>query len=452
MGIDRNANVEFGGRLIFPGDPEYDLARRVWNQVIDRKPAVIARCDSPGHVAQALRLAAERGLEVAVRGGAHSFPGHSTSDGGLVIDLSGMKELHVDVQHGRLTAGPGLRWGEIADATAPHGLAAVGGHVAAVGVSGLTLGGGNGWLARRHGLACDNLISADVVTADGRIVHASAEHNPDLYWALRGGGGNFGVVVRFTLKLHPLAEAYGGMALHGPDRAADALRFLRELYASGHAGDELSVAAAVVTAPPEPYVPVELQGGQAVLLAAAYFGPVDEGERVLAPLREFGPPAAEQFGVMPWLALQHFFDANGISTRFHMRAHLVDELHDGVIDAALTPDASPLSAVIILPMGGAAGRVAPDATPYFHRRARYCVEVAAAWLSADEDAERAAWSEGVWEAMRPWSLGPDLNHLADEGPDRVREAYGDNYSRLAALKRTWDPDNVFRLNQNIPPA
>jgi FAD/FMN-containing dehydrogenase len=414
----------------------------VWNQAIDRRPAVIARCADTADVVAALRLARRQGLTVAVRGGGHSLPGHSTCDDGMVIDLRRLDELHVDPQRRTITAGPGLRWAEVADAAAVHGLAAAGGHVSNVGVAGLTLGGGNG------------LLAAEVVTAAGELVTASAEENPDLLWGLRGGGGNFGIVVRFTLRAHEVPPLFAGMVMHPAERAADVLRFLGEFNAV--APDEVSAAAAILTAPPEPFVPEQLRGRPAVMLAAAYVGPVEDGRRALTPLREFGPPAVEQFGPMPFVQLQHFFDASGVSTPFHMRSHLLGGLDGDAVDTLVehaVPPTSPLSAVIILPMGGAIARVAPDATAFRHRDAGYCLELGAAWAGADADPRpHRRWSNDLWEAMRPWSVGAEVNHLLDEGRARVREAYGDNYPRLRELKRTWDPDNVFRLNQNIPPA
>jgi len=454
MGDLRDAMREFTGLAVFPDDPDYDDARRLWNRAVDRRPAVIARCADLGEASSALYLARELGLEVAVRGGGHSFPGHSGSDGGMVIDLRGMRQAVVDPQRGTLVAGPGLTWGEVTDIVAEHGLAAVGGHVSVVGIAGLTLGGGNGWFSRKYGLACDNLISADVLTASGRMVTASAEENPDLFWAIRGGGGNFGIVIRFTYRLHPVSTVYSGMVMHRAERAAEALCFLRDVNAS--APDEVSVAAGILTAPPEPFVPAELQGEPVVLFAAAYLGPVEDGERALAPLAEFGPPAMAGFQPTPFPQLQHFFDGSGISMPFYMRSHITGELDDAAIDALVKhalPATSPASAVIIIPMGGAIGRIAPDATAFRHRAGRYCLEFGAAWPDPSGDpGPHRAWSDGLWEALRPWAIGVEVNHLSDEGPERVRAAYGDNYARLAEVKRAWDPDNVFRLNQNIPPA
>ncbi|HEY0638996.1 MAG TPA: FAD-binding oxidoreductase [Pseudonocardiaceae bacterium] len=449
-----DGGTELAGKLVFPGDPGYDEARRVWNPMVDGRPAVIVRCTGAADVVAAVRLARRHGLELAVRGGGHSFVGHSTCDGGLVVDLRGLDELVVDPAARTVTVGPGNTWARVADATAEHGLAAVGGHVSNVGVPGLVLGGGNGWLSRRYGLACDNLLAAELVTATGELVTASQDEHPDLLWALRGGGGNFGVVVRFTLRVHPLEPVLAGMAMHPVERAGDVLRHLREFNAA--APDEVSAAAALVTAPPEPFVPRELHGRQVLMLAAAYLGPVGEGEAALAPLRAFGQPAVDLFAPTPWVALQHFFDASGVSTPFHMRSHLVDDLRDEVIDAVLThavPATSPLSAVIILPMGGAIARVAPDATAFRHRGAGYCLELGAAWASVDEDpAPHRAWSDGLWEALRPLSAGVEVNHLAFEGAEGVRIAYGENLARLRELKRAWDPENVFHRNQNIEPA
>lgn len=453
--LDRHSvTADLRGELIFPDDAGYDAARRVWNQVIDRRPAVIARCAAASDVVTALRLAREHGLPVAVRGGGHSFTGFSTCDGGIVLDLGPMTELVVDPRRRTLTAGPGLRWAEVADAAGEHELAAVGGHVSVVGIAGLTLGGGNGWLSRAHGLACDNLIETDVVTATGELVRASEDEHPDLLWALRGGGGNFGIVVRLVYRLHPMPPLFAGMVMHPIERAGAALRHFRDLNAA--ATDGTSIAGAIMTAPPEPFVPAQLQGRPVVLFAACHVGPIADGERALAPLREFGPPVVDLFQPTPFPQLQHFFDGSGVSGPYHMRSHLLGEFTDDAIDALVehaVPLTSPLSATIILPLGGAVARVAPNATAFHHRGASYCLELGAAWLSVAEDpAPHRDWADRIWHAMTPWSVGVEVNHLGDEGAERIRVAYGDNYSRLTELKRVWDPDNVFRLNQNIPPA
>jgi FAD/FMN-containing dehydrogenase len=444
----------FDGEVILPEDTDYEAARRVWNQVIDRRPAAVARCQTVDDVVSALAVARDTGLEVAVRGGGHSFPGFSTTDGGLVLDIGPMKQIVVDAEQRTAKVGPGVRWGELTAATAQQGLAPVGGHVADVGVAGLTLGGGNGWLARVFGLACDNLVAADVLTASGEIVRASADENQDLYWGLRGGGGNLGIVLEFTLRLHPVGPLLAGMVMHRLDDAAEVLKLLAEY--GQNAPDEVNVAPAILTAPPAPFVPEELHGSPVLALAVCYVGPIPNGERELAVVRGFGKPFADLVGPMSFEALQHFFDAHGAPTPYHMRSHLggpiTEELIQAVIDFGGRPT-SPANAVLLLPMGGAAGAVAADATAFRHRDASYCMEIAAAWSADDENPQRHIdWADQLWAATRPWAVGVEVNHLADEGPEGVRRAYGDNYDRLAELKRTWDPENVFRLNQNVPPA
>ncbi|GAA0372372.1 FAD-binding oxidoreductase [Microbispora corallina] len=444
----------FDGEVILPQDAGYESARRVWNQSIDRKPTAIARCRTRDDAVAALALARETGLELAVRGGGHGFPGFSTTEGGLVLDLGPMKQIAVDAGRRTAVVGPGVRWGELAAAAARHGLAPVGGHVADVGVAGLTLGGGNGWFSRIFGLACDNLVAADVLTASGRVVRASADENEDLFWGLRGGGGNLGIVLEFTLRLHPVDLLLAGMVLHRLDDAADVLRFLSE-YGAG-APDEVNVAAAVLAAPPAPFVPEELHGRPVLALAMCHVGPLADGERALAAVRGAGRPFADLVEPTTFEVLQHMFDAQGRPTPYHMRSHLGGRLTGDLIDAVVEAGGgltSPDSGVLLLPMGGAAGRVATDATAFRHREASYCLEIGAAWRAGDEDPRRHAdWADRTWAATRSWATGVEVNHLGDEGPEGVRRAYGDNYDRLARIKRTWDPENLFRLNQNVPPA
>lgn len=446
----------FRGELIFPGSPEYDAARKVWNAAIDCYPAVVARCASREDVAAVLRLARRHDLPVAVRGGGHSFAGHSTCDDGVVIDLGGMKRVTVDAQRRVALAEPGLNWGELVEATQADGLAPVGGHVSVVGVAGLTLGGGIGWLARAHGLACDNLIEVELVTADGLVVRASAGENTDLFWGLRGGGGNFGIATRLAFRLHPVGTLFAGMVMHPHERAADVLRFFRDFSAAPP--DAVNVMAGLVTAPPEPFVPPAMQGRPAVLLAGCYVGPVEDGEQALAPLRRFGAPPVDLFGSMSYVQLQKMFDAMGAASMpVCMKSEMLGPLDDAALDTLIEHTEtmpSPTSSVLVIPLGGAVRAVPPGATAFRHREAHYNLEVGAAWPSADEDSTPyRRWAEACWQAMRPWSAGVEVNHLGDEGTHRVREAYGErSYARLAALKRAYDPDNVFRLNQNIKPT
>lgn len=444
----------FDGEVILPQDAGYESARRVWNQVIDRRPAAIARCRTRDDAVSALAVARDTGLEVAVRGGGHGFPGFSTTDGGLVLDLGPMKQVVVDAERRTAKVGPGVRWGELTAASAPYGLAPVGGHVADVGVAGLTLGGGNGWFARVFGLACDNLVAADVLTASGKIVRASAEENQDLYWGLRGGGGNLGIVLEFTLRLHPVGRLLGGLVLYRLEDAAEVLRFIARYGPS--APDEVNVAPAILAAPPAPFVPAELRGKPVLALAACYVGAVSDGERELAAVRGFGAPFADLVEPTSFETLQHLFDAQGVSTPYHMRSHLGGPITEELIEAVVDSGAgisSPESGVLLLPMGGAVAGVAADATAFRHREASYCLEIGAAWSADDEDPRRHIdWADRLWAITRSWATGVEVNHLADEGAEGVRRAYGGNYDRLAEIKRAWDPDNLFRLNQNVPPA
>ena len=440
--------------LIRPGDPGYETARKVWNQAIDRHPAVIARCHTTEDVVAGLKLAQAEEHEVSVRGGGHSFPGFSTTEGGMVLDLGPMKGIAVDATDRIAKVEPGVRWGELTEATSAHGLVAVGGHVADVGVAGLTLGGGNGWLVRSFGLACDNLVSAEVVTADGRVVTANAHQHPDLFWALRGGGGNFGIVTEYTLRLHRLTNLLGGMLMYRLEDAAEVLAYVAGFGAEAPAA--VNVAPAIFTAPPAPFVPADLQGKPVLAVAACYVGPIADGERALAPLREFTTPVADLIAPTTFRDLQHFFDAQGVSTPYYMRSHIGGPITEDLISALLDFGGrftSPGNITLLLPMGGAAGEVAPDATAFRHRDGSYVMEIAAAWNPDDPAPDiHRAWVDGLWTAARPWSTGADINHMADEGLARVREAYGDNFDRLARIKAKWDPRNVFHLNQNIPPA
>jgi FAD/FMN-containing dehydrogenase len=447
--------ISFGGRLIVPGDPEYDEARRGWNLAIDRHPVVIARCADSGDVVSALEMGRTTGMPIAVRGGGHSYAGHSSCDGGLVIDLRDLTELSIDPRRQTVTAGPGVTWGAVSEAAGEHGLAPAGGHVSVVGIAGSTLGGGNGWLSRMYGLACDNLIEAEVVTAAGDIVTASAEQNPDLWWGLRGGGGNFGIVIRFTLRLHPVQPMLGGMLVYPGERAAAVFAAVGELGAA--AGDETSLLPALATAPPLPFIPPDLVGKPVVLVAGCHVGPAGEGERALAPLRELDP-AVDLLAPMPFVAIQHLFDPMiAAPMPYCMRSHLLSGLDASVADAlveAALPVTSPLSAVLLVPMGGAIARVPGGATAVGHREAAYCLEVGAAWLPDEEDPRpHQDWADRVWQAMRPWSAGNEINHQIDDSPSGVLAAYGqENLTKLAEVKRRWDPGNLFRLNHNIPPS
>lgn len=448
----------FEGDVVVPGDAAYDVARGVWNADIDRHPRMVARCGSTADVVAAVRFARRVGLTIAVRGGGHSLAGLSTCDDGIVVDLSPMKAIHVDPDRRVADAGPGVLWGELDAATQAHGLATTGGEVSDTGIAGLTLGGGFGWLKRTCGLACDNLLEVELVTADGEVVRASADEHPELFWGLRGGGGNFGIVTRFVYRLHEVGPlVFGGPLIYPLDRGRDVLELLRE--ASATAPDEVSLAAALVTAPPAPFVPAELHGRPVAVLSAAHFGELEDGEAALAGIREAIVPAADLIGPIPYVELQRSVDAaNPRGMHSYVRAEWLADLGDdtiaGLVAYAAVPS-SPLNQILLHPMGGAVARVDPDATAFAYRHAAHSLTVVGMWPPGDTDRDRhVTWAREAWESARPDSAGGAyVNHMLDEGTDRIVEAYGERtYRRLADLKATWDPGNVFRMNQNILPT
>jgi FAD/FMN-containing dehydrogenase len=444
------------GEFLRPGDDDYDAVRRVWNGTIDRQPAMIARCRSTAEVAAAVRMATGTGLEIAVRGGGHSIPGLSVCEGGLMIDLSPMKGLDVDVAHRTTYAQPGLLWGEYDAGTQAFGLASPGGEVSHTGVAGLTLGGGIGWLSRRYGLACDNLLGAEVVLADGTIVDADDESTPDLMWALRGGGGNFGIVTEFRFRVHPVPALYAGMMMWPASEAARVLELFCAVAPA--APRDLSLVCAQLVAPPEPFVPAELQLRPAVAIAAIWTG-ADHGDgaRAVAPFRA-AAPMLDLFDVQPYQAIQQWFDA-GVphGRRYHVRSEWLDELDGAAVDELVACGASassPFNQVLVRRLGGAISDVAPDDTAFRFRDARYLLTIAAGWDDG-ADEPHVDWSRRSWDRLHPWSSGGGyVNHLAaDEGAERVRQAYGDTtWRRLRHMKRRYDPTNTFHLNQNIDPT
>jgi FAD/FMN-containing dehydrogenase len=437
----------FRGMLIRPGDADYDAARAVWNGMIDRRPATIVRPAGPEDVIAAVNLARESGVPLAVRGGGHNAAGLSVCDGGIVIDLSSMKEVEVDAHARTARAQGGATWGDFDAATAAHGLATTGGLISSTGVGGLTLGGGLGWLMRAYGLACDNLLSVEVVTADGRLVTASATENADLFWGLRGGGGNFGVATSFEFRLHPVRHVLAGMLVHPLERAGEVLRLYREVTAT--APDTLTVFAPVMTTP---------EGAKVIALIVCYNGPIAEGEAAIRPLREFAPALADTVQPMAYVELQRMLDeAFPHGLQVYWRSHFLTGLPDAAIDSILERFAgvtSPLSAVIVEPMGGAVSRVGRDATAFDQRGAAYNLAIIARWMEPAEADRHIAWARDIWEATRPYASGVYVNYLGvGDGAERVRDAYGPvKYARLAALKAKYDPTNLFRLNQNIVPG
>jgi hypothetical protein len=446
----------FTGTLIGPDDDGYDEARRVYNGMVDRYPALIARCESVADVSAAVVHARRHGMEIAVRGGAHSAPGFGTSDGGLVIDLGPLKAIQVDPARRIAWVQPGVVWGELDAATQEHGLAITGGRVSSTGVSGFTIGSGSGWLERKMGLAADNLRAARVVTADGHVVKASETENADLFWAIRGGGGNFGIVVEFEFALRPVGPiVLGGMLLWPRERAGEVMRTYRDLMAD--APDALCGGLALMTAPPAPMVPAELQGRPAVGVVVLYAGDPERGAEHLAPLRAL-EPAVDIVQPMPYCAVQSMMDKeHPEALRNYYRSGFLDELTDAAIDTFLAGAAgapSTLSAVLLQPLGGAFGRVGDMETALGHRDAKWAFQVLAQWLEPERDTTNRNWVRALTDALSPWSRPAGFpNFISEPGDASVVVAYGaERYARLVEAKDRWDPENVFQLNHNIRPS
>jgi FAD/FMN-containing dehydrogenase len=445
----------FAGELLRPGDPEHDEHRRVWNGSIDRVPALIARCTGVADVMAAVRFARQSGLSVAVRGGGHSFPGLSVCDGGLVIDLSPMKGIRVDPEARTVRAQAGVLLGELDREAQEFGLAVPAGIVTHTGLAGLTLGGGIGWLMRKHGLTIDQLVSVDLITADGELVKASEDENQDLFWGIRGGGGNFGVVTEFEFRLVPV----GPIVLAGPvfwpmEESPKVLRFYRDWIAQ--APDELMTIVVHRRAPPLDFVPTELHGKPVVSVVCCYAGAVDDGEEVVRPLKSFGSPVLDLCERKPFLAHQAMFDRSfRHGWWYYMRSCDVAELTDEIIDITVEHSLrirSPLTAFPIWQAGGAVARVGAEETAFNGRGVGHTFNITGMTEGSEGFEEEREWVRNLWSALEPWHTSVYVNFLMDEGEDRVREAYGaEKYDRLKALKRRYDPENFFRLNQNIAP-
>lgn len=436
------------GPVLQPGDLAYDEARTLWNAIVDRYPALIARCTGTADVIAAVKFAREHNLLVSVRGGGHSVSGKAVCDGGLMIDLSAMKSIRVDPVGLTARAEPGVLWQEFDRETQAFGLATPGGTVGTTGIAGLTLGGGQSWLTGKYGLTLDNLISADIVTAEGRLLHASEVENAELFWALRGAGHNFGIVTSFEYRLHPVGpQVLGGMVIHSVDRAEEVLRFYREFTASEP--DELTTYAGLLTGP---------DGNVVVALVACYAGDLEEGERVVASLREFGPPLVDALGPTTFLDVQGILTAAFPDERLnYWKSSLTNEISDELI--AVVCDfarriPSPHSAVAFANCHGAYSRVGETETAYYHRGQRFDLLILSAWTDPADTEKNISWTRDLHAAVEP--LTPRavyVNDLDDEeGVDGVRQAYGANYERLAGLKAIYDPTNFFRMNQNIKPA
>lgn len=439
----------FSGELLTAETLGYDQARRVWNGNIDRHPALVARCTGVTDVREAVRFARELGLLVSVRGGGHSAPGYGTNEGGVVIDLSPMKGIRVDPVLGTVRAQGGVLWRELDRETQAFGLAVTGGTVSSTGIAGLTLGGGLGWLMGRYGLTVDNLLSADVVTADGTFHSVSAEREPDLFWALRGGGGNFGVVTSFEYRLHPVSEVLGGIIAYPLDQAGPVARFYRDFCAG--LPDEAEAYLGFLTEP-QAGIPI-------VALILGYNGDPADGERVLAPARKFGSPLVDLVGSMPYTARQTLLDEPNSREGLHRywRSAFASELSDGLLDVLVDRAGdftSPLSSLILFYLHGAAMRVSPGETAFSARRVQWDLDAIAQWADPAESERHVSWLRHAWSDIEPHTTPASyVNHISDDDrPEKVRASYGTNHDRLRRLKGVYDPSNLFRLNPNISPA
>jgi FAD/FMN-containing dehydrogenase/SAM-dependent methyltransferase len=447
----------FGGTVVYPDDAEYDAARAIWNAMHDRHPALIARPRTATDVAAAIRYARAEGLLIAVRAGGHSMPGHSVIDGGLVIDLRALNQVHVDPEDKNATVGGGTLLGDVDRATQAHGLVVPAGVVSHTGMAGLTLGGGVGRLMRRFGLTIDSLKTAQVVTADGEILRASAGQHQDLFWALRGGGGNFGVVTEFEFTLHELSELTILATFHPLDQARQVIERGRREMAEPAARDELLWTSFLRRASDVPWMPPELVGQHGVMSLIEWSGHPDEGRAVLRKLQDELEPAASDLSVVPFLFMQTITDdLFGHGLRTYIKAGFADDLSDGLIDALLDRAASlrsPISQVELLALGGAIARVKQEQTAFPFRHARWLINIPATWRDVAEDAHEIAWARATYAAAKPFLTdGTYVNFMGDDEEAGTRGAYGRTIERLEQVKAVYDPANVFRLNQNIPPV
>ncbi|MFQ5945108.1 MAG: FAD-binding oxidoreductase [Anaerolineae bacterium] len=446
------------GALLRPTDEGYEEARAIWNGMIDKKPALIVRCTGAADVIDAVRFARTHSLLVSVRGGGHNVSGNAVCDGGLMIDLSLMKAVWVDPEAGTTRVQGGATWGDVDREAQAFGLAVPGGIVSTTGVAGLTLGGGIGWIQRKHGLTCDNLLSVDFVTADGEFLTASPDQNPDLFWGLRGGGGNFGIVTSFEFRLHLLGPiVIAGMVLHPMEKAREVLEFYRDYISD--APEELTAVPVLRIAPPAPFLPEEIHGQPVSGIAVCYAGAVEEAGPVVQPVKEFGAPQADLIVPKPFMAHQIMFDATSPpGWNYYLKSEYLSDLSDGAIDIIAEHAARITSPQTVIPafhLGGAIQRTDDDETAVGHRDAGWALNIQAAWTEPDGSEKHIEWTREFWKTLQPFSAGGAYINFqsGDEGEDRVRAAYGETtYQRLVALKNQYDPSNFFRLNQNIKPT
>jgi FAD/FMN-containing dehydrogenase len=443
------------GTVLLPGEKGYDENRTIWNGMFDKKPAMITRCLSADDVSQAILFARKHQLQIAVKGGGHNSAGNAVCDDGMVIDLSLMQSVEVDSQRQTAKVDGGCLLGAVDEATQEHGLAVSAGIVSHTGVGGLTLGGGFGWISRKYGLTIDNLLSVDMVTADGSMVHASATENEDLFWAARGGGGNFGIVTTFEFQAANIGtELYTGPVVKRFEDAGEYLRFYRDYVLK--MPDEMTIWTVLRQAPPLPFIPEEHHGKMVVLVPFVWLGDPEEGEKLIQPIRDFGETIGDGSGVKPWTAWQAAFD--GLvehGARNYWKSHHMKSLSDECIDVITSYAAKlphPESEVFIPHMEGAPSRVDPVSTAFPHRNTPFLLNLHTRWRETSDDERCMKWAREFHDATRPFSQGVYVNFLSEEGSDRVKEAYTEEvWDRLVKAKKRWDPENVFRMNQNIPP-
>jgi FAD/FMN-containing dehydrogenase len=443
------------GSILVPDDPGYEEARQVWNAMIDRRPAMIVQCADDDDVPSAITFARQNKLEISIRGAGHNIAGNALCNGGLTIDFSKMKNARVDAEKRRAYVEPGATLADLDEATQRYGLATPVGINSTTGIAGLTLGGGFGWLTRKYGMTVDHLVSVDLVTAEGRKIRASGTDNPDLFWALRGGGGNFGVVTRFEFQLFPVGpEIFAGLMVFPFSQAKQILNKYRQFVKS--APEDLNVWVVLRKAPPLPFLPENVHGKEVVVLPIFYTGAAAEAEKLIAPLRAFGEPYGEHLGLQPYVAWQKAFDPLlTAGARNYWKSHNFTEIAGEAVDlivefAGKLP--SPQCEIFIGLIAGAPNRIAPEAMAYGHRDAKFVLNVHARWDEVEDDQKGIAWARGFFEASKPYaSAGAYVNFMTAEESDRVIAAYGANYERLAQIKKRYDPDNIFHLNQNIKP-
>jgi FAD binding domain/Berberine and berberine like len=447
--------AQLRGELIQPGDPNYDAARRVYNAMIDKHPALIARCVDVADVISAVNFARDNRLTVAIRGGGHNGPGLGICDDGLVIDLSPLKGIRVDPEKGSVRIQGGCVWGEVDHATHPFGLAVPSGFISTTGVGGLTLGGGIGYLTRKYGLTIDNLLGVDMVLADGRLVTANPSENADLFWAVRGGGGNFGVVTSFLFQGQPMDTVYGGPMLWPLEKATEVMKYWRDLILK--APDDLNGWFAFLTVPPGPPFPKPYHLHKMCAVVWCYTGPLQEAEGAFKPIRQAIPPAIDFAGPVPWPALQTLFDPllpPGL--QWYWRTDFVKDLSDKAIDLHVKYGSqlpTMLSTMHLYPINGAAQRVGPHDTAWGNRNANFAEVMVGVDPDPKNNEAMTRWAKDYWTALHPYSTGGGyINMMMEEGQDRIQAAYGDNYARLAQVKAKYDPHNLFHVNQNIKPA